>query len=291
MEKQWEGTTFGNGFMHRGLIKMLQAVDVRFFYVLAYIFVVPPCLLRPGFKHACHFYRNRLGYSRWKSFFMAIKNHCLFAQVVLDKFAMYGGKHFNIELEGYDNYLKLANQPDGFVLLSSHIGNYEIAGYSLVAENKPINALVYNGEKEEVMNNRQKLFVGANIHMIAMKSDMSHLFEINRALSDGETVSIPADRIWGSRKYVAQTFLGSEAHFPLGPFQVVAIREIEALTVHVMKKSYNTYKIYITPLHYDKNSSRTNRLNELSKNYVKELERIIRLYPAQWYNYFDFWAQ
>ena len=175
--------------------------------------------------------------------------------------------------------------------LSSHVGNYEIAGYSLVAEKKRFNALVFFGEKAEVMNNRQKLFTHANINMIPIKPDMSHLFEINAALANGETVSIPADRIWGSHKYVSQTFLGKEAHLPLGPFQVVAIRGVEALAVHVVKKSTKSYKIFVTPLHYDKNASRAEQIKELSGNYIKELERIIRLYPTQWYNYFDFWAQ
>ena len=290
-EKTWEGTTYGNGLMHRWLIGLLRHIDTRVVYVVAYIFAVTPTLLKPGFRHACHFFHDRLGYSSIRSVWMAYKNHCLFAQAVIDKFAMYAGKHFDIDLEGYDHFLDLARQPEGFVQLSSHVGNYEIAGYSLVAETKRFNALVYSGEKQEVMDNRKKLFTHANINMILIKPDMSHLFEINAALTNGETVSIPADRIWGAHKYVSKTFLGKEAHLPIGPFQVVTSRGLDALAVNVMKTAAHRYKIYVTPLHYDKTAPRKQQIDELVEGYVKELERIIRLYPLQWYNYFDFWNQ
>ena len=291
MEKKWGGTTFGSGLMHRWLIGLLKIIDTRIIYVLAYVFAVTPTLFNPGFRHAYRFFRHHLGHSAARSLWLAYKNHCLFAQAVIDKFAMYAGHQFDIELEGYDNFLKLAAQPDGFVQLSSHVGNYEIAGYSLVAEKKRFNALVFFGEKEEVMNNRQKLFQHANINMIPIKPDMSHLFEINAALANGETVSIPADRIWGSQKYVTVNFLGSEAHLPIGPFRVVTTRGVDALVVHVMKTGSNRYKIYVTPLHYDKTAPRTQQIEELAVGYVRELERIIRQYPTQWYNYFDFWTQ
>lgn len=290
-EKEWKGSTFGNSLMHRALIGLLRTVDIRFIYFFAYVFVLPPNLLRPGYRHAYRFFHERLGYSSIKSLYYAYKNHCMFVQVVIDKFAMYAGKQFKLELEGYEYFQELADGTDGFVQLSSHIGNYEIAGYTLVAEKKRFNALVYFGEKEEIMQNREKLFSRTNIHMIPLRQDMSHLFEINSALANGETVSIPADRIWGSNKYVTRQFLGREAHFPMGPFQVIALRGIQALAVNVMKVSYNCYKTYVTPLEYDRQAPRQTQIQQISEAYVKELERMLKQYPTQWYNYFDFWSQ
>ncbi len=290
-EKKWAGTTGGNGLMHRWLIALLRSANMRCIYAIAYVFVVPPTLFRPGFRHIYRYFREKMGRSAWDSFRLTYKNHCLFAQAVIDKFAMYAGRRFDIELEGYDNFLRLADLSEGFVQLSSHVGNYEIAGYSLVAEKKKFNALVYFGEKEEVMNNREKLFSCSHIHMIPIKEDMSHLFAINTALGNGETVSIPADRIWGSQKFVEQTFLGCKAHLPVGPFQVIALHGVDALVVHCMKTGANKYKIYVVPLEYDKSAPRKQQIEQLSANYVRELERIVRMYPAQWYNYFDFWTQ
>lgn len=290
-EKQWEGTTYGNSAMHRWLIGMLRRIDVRFIYVFASVFVVPPCLFRPGFKFIYRFFREHFGESPLKAFWHTYQNHCLFAQAVIDKFAMYAGKKFEVEIEGYDHFLRLAAQEPGFVLLSSHMGNYEIAGYTLVSETKHFNAIVFLGEKASVMENRNRMFAHTNIGMIPIRDDMSHLFEIDRALSDGETVSIPADRIWGSKKTLQKEFLGCEARFPMGPFTVAAMRGLDVLAVNVMKTSWTRYKIYVTPLEYDKDAPRCRQNDQLLHAYVAELERLLMLYPTQWYNYFDFWKE
>lgn len=291
MEKEWAGTTYGNGWMHKWLIRILRYTDVRIWYVFAAVFIVPVCLiLNPSFGIAYRYFRLRHGISPVKSFWRTYVNHCMFGQVVIDKFAMYAGKKFPIEIEGYEHYSKLCDRDDGFILLSSHIGNYEIAGYTLVAENKPFNALVFYGEKESVMKNRNKMFADTHIHMIPVKNDMSHLFEINNALQNGETVSMAADRILGSKKSVTREFLGAEAKFPLGPFSITTMRGLEVLAVNVMKVSLKSYKIYVTPLSYDKSTSRKKQIEELSERYVRELERIVRMYPTQWYNYYEFWT-
>ena len=288
-EKQWDGTTYGNGLMHRWLIGILRRIDVRCVYVFAYVFVIPPCLFRPGFKFIYRYFRQRFGDSPIKAFYHTYLNHCLFAEAVIDKFAMYAGKKFDVEIEGYDHFLRLAAQEPGFVQLSSHTGNYEIAGYTLVAETKHINAIVYFGEKATVMNNRLRMFSHTNIGMIPIREDMSHLFEIDRALSNGEIMSIPGDRIWGSQKALKAELLGKEARFPMGPYTVAAMRGLDVLAVNVMKVAWTRYKIYVTPLKYDKEAPRKRQIDQLLHAYLAELERLIKLYPTQWYNYFDFW--
>ena len=202
---------------------------------------------------------------------------------------MYAGKKFKVDIEGYEHFQHLSESPQAFVQLSSHVGNYELAGYTLYSKDKQFNALVFFGEKSTVMQNRNKMFADNRIHMIPVSNDMSHLFEMNRVLQDGEILSMPADRFVGSTKSITLPFLGADARFPLGPFSVATSRGVDVITVHVMKVSPKRYKIHVTPLPYDKNASRKEQEEQLARGYVSELERILRLYPAQWYNYFEFW--
>ena len=290
MNNNWPGTTYGNEWMHKWLIRLLRYIDTRVLYLFVAAFIIPVCLLlNPSRGFAYRYFRKRIGYGRMRSAWKTYVNHCHFGQVVIDKFAMYAGKRFNIEIENEQSFLDLAAQEAGFVQLSAHIGNYEIAGYSLVAESKRFNALVFAGEKASVMRNRDKMFAGTNISMIAIQEDMSHLFEIDDALTKGEIVSMPADRIFGSQKYIEHNFLGAKARFPLGPFSVATMRSLDVLAVNVMKTSLKGYKIFVTPLPYDKAASRQQQIRQLSSAYVAELEKRVREYPTQWYNYFEFW--
>ena len=68
------------------------------------------------------------------------------------------------------------------------------------------------------------------------------------------------------------------------------MRQLEVLAVNVMKLSAKRYKVYVTPLSYDKTAPRKEQIEQLSRAYVDELERLIKLYPKQWYNYYEFWS-
>ena len=290
MERNWAGTTYGNGWMHKWLIRMLRYSDVRLWYAFVAVCVVPVCLLvNPAQKIIYHYFRKRWHYSKVRAALAAYRNFYLFAQVVIDKFAMYAGKHFNIEIVGNEHFLALASREDGFVQLSAHVGNYEIAGYSLVAEKKRFNALVFGGEKASVMKNRNKMFANTNINMIGIDADMSHLYEINSALANGEIVSMPGDRIFGSEKSIETDLLGATAHLPAGPFRVATMRGLDCLAVNVMKTGAKSYRIYVSPLIYNKQAPRPEQVRGLADSYARELERIITMYPEQWYNYFEFW--
>ena len=288
-EREWAGTTYGNAWMHKWLIRLLRYTDVRILYAFTSVFVIPVCLLiNPSAGITYRFYRNRMGFGRLKSALKTYQNHCLFGQVVIDKFAMYAGKKFRIEIEGLEHYQELTTREESFIQLSSHMGNYEIAGYTLPQDKKTLNALVFFGEKESVMTNRARLFSGTNIKMIPIRPDMGHLFEIDQELQRGETVSMPADRIFGSQKKLQMPFLGQVANFPYGPFSIATMRGLQVLAVHVMKEKSRTYKIYATPLLYNLEAPRQEQIKELAEKYVTELERMVNLYPTQWYNYFEF---
>jgi len=290
MEKEWAGTTYGNAWMHRWLIRMLRYIDVRVLYAFTAIFVIPVCLLiNPSAGIIYRYFRKRHGYCPLKAALKTYLNHCQFSQVVIDKFATYAGKKFRMEIEGIELFHRLAEGEDSFIMLSSHIGNYEIAGYTLSSDRKPINALVFFGEKASVMDNRAKLFADTNTQMIPIRPDMGHLFEIDQALQKGEIISMPADRLLGSQKKLQLPFLNGTATFPYGPFSIATVRELNVLAVHVMKQSARTYRIYVTPLSYDKEAPRQQQIQELAQKYVTEVQRIVGLYPTQWYNYFEFW--
>lgn len=289
--RKWVGTTYGNSWMHHWLIRLLRCLDIRIVYAFMAVCVIPVCMVvNPGRKVIYRYFREIWGLRPLGAILKTYRNFYLFGQVVVDKFAMYAGKKFDIETEGYVHFQELERQPEGFIQLSAHVGNYEIAGYTLKAENKRFNALVFSGEKATVMENRSRMFEGANIRMIGIGSDMSHLFAINEALSNSEIVSMPADRILGATKQISHTFLGREASFPAGPFSVATSRSLDVLAVNVMKTSSSGYKIYVTPLPYNKLAPKCEQMRQLSSAYVRELERMVRLYPEQWYNYFDFWA-
>ena len=290
---EWVGTTYGGSRMHRWLIKILRVTDPRIVYAFSNLFVVPVVMVAhsEARRHTTRFFRQRFGMGALRALWMTYRNHCQFSQVVIDRFAMYAGRRFKVEIEGYYNFLKLSKSPEAFVQLSSHIGNYELAGYTLVAEDKRFNAVVFANEKESVMKNRERMFARANIRMIPVKPDMSHLFTIDSAINDGEIISMPADRVFGSPKSFLLPFMGEEARFPQGAFMLAAAKHIPMLFVAVMKERFDRYRIHVTPLPAPQQATVRKQAEELARSFAALLEQTVKRYPTQWYNYYDFWAK
>lgn len=289
---EWSGKTDGQPWMQRSLIAMFRVLPLWLLYGFMAL-VVPFYMIfnRKGYRAMYGFFRERLGYGRCKSFWSVYANHFRFGQIILDRFGVYAGKKYRFITEGQELMDALENHPEGFLLLSSHVGNYEIAGYSLKPKNKRFNALVYAGETATVMENRQRLLTQNNMSMILVKEDLSHLFAINTALDNGEMVSMPADRIFGSQKNVECRFFDAKAKFPLGAFAMAVQKDVPVLAVFVMKEGMKRYHAFVKEVVCDRQAGKREQMAQLAQSFAEHLETIVRRYPTQWFNYFDFWKQ
>ena len=121
--------------------------------------------------------------------------------------------------------------------------------------------------------------------------NLSHLFIVNNALDKGEIVNMPCDRLFGSNKFFKCDFLGKEASFPMGAFIISALKNVDILAVFVMKVSDYQYNIFLKPIITDDvpDELAKSKAERLAALYVNHLETIVKKYPEQWFNYFDFW--
>ncbi len=288
-KRAWSGRSDGLPWMIRSLVTLMKVVDRRIIYVVM-AFVVPFYMLfsHKGYLASYRFFRRRLGYGRLKSFLNVYANHLCFGKTIIDKYAAYAGKKIRLINSEPDHFAALMHQEGGFVQLSSHIGSFEMTGY-LLTSTKPVNGLVYAGETEVMMKYRSAIMGSHNIRLIRMDGTMTALFELNAALNRGEIVSMTGDRLFGSSKGVKCTFFGSDALFPIGPFSLAAQKEVPLLAVFNMREKDGAYKVYEYLLEVDASLPVRKRIAALSQQFADRLEMIVRKYPHQWFNYYDFW--
>ena len=277
--------------MIRSLVAIMRVIDRRVIYCFMAI-VVPFYMLfnHKGYLAIYRFFRQRLGYGRIKSFFKVYANHYRFGQVIIDRYAAYAGKKFRFELDGNERFLELVNGESGFVQLSSHAGNYEMVGYGLTSANKKINGLFYGGESKVMMDFRRKILALHNVNLIEVDESMSHIFNMNAAIDRGEIVSMTGDRLFGSSKSIKCVFLGKEASFPMGPFALAVQKEVPVLAVFSMRYK-GRYRVYVRDIKQDESLPIRARMTDMARNFAAELESVVRMYPTQWFNYYDFWKE
>ena len=294
--KDWTGRTGGSTLGQKALLFLFHFHNVTVGYAILSL-VVPFYMLfaRKGYMAIYRYFRHQHRYGRLKAFCKTYQNHFVFGQCMLDRFAIYAGRRnfFKVEITGNEHFLRLLDGNKGFVAASSHTGNFELGGYLMRQEKKRIYATVYGEEAKELMSKRITMLGLNNIYTVPVTNDMSHIFALNEALKNGEIVSMPCDRNFGSAKTVECDFLNDKADFPQGAFALAAMFDVPVITIFVMKASLSKYRVYVCPLSTENygHLKKQEKISSLAQSFASELENIVRKYPEQWFNFYNFWKQ
>lgn len=281
--QEWTGRTDGAPWMLRSLVWLLKRLPLQVMYGFVDVLVVFYWLFsRKGRRVQYNLFRQRLGKTRWQAVGGSYQNMRQFGRAILDRFAVYAGKQFHITIQNKEWVEQCCRTELPLVILTGHVGNFELAGYFVHPADKKMQVLLYSGEKEEVLKNRAKFFAANNISLLFALPDMSYLFEIKQTLAAGQVLGIFADRLFGSQRTLCASVLGKEADLPLGPFKTALLYEANKCAMFAMKTGKQNYEIRLTPL-------QGNTPQELALEYARALETVVREYPTQWYNYFEFW--
>ncbi|MBF4471243.1 lipid A biosynthesis acyltransferase [Flavobacterium sp. HJJ] len=288
---QWDGKSKGTVLGYKIFVFFINKIGVKaayfvLYFVVAYYFI----FLKKSNDSIFYYFRKRLGYPYLKSKTMVFRSYYTFGQTIIDKIAIGAGlkDKFTYEHDGKEFIIKLLKEKKGGVLISAHIGNFEIAEhfFSEVDFNLQINLVTTDLEHSAIKKYLESITKKPRINFILIGEDLSHIFEINSALARNELVCFTGDRYFEGVKSLSENLLGQEALFPAGPFLIASRLKVPVLFVYVMKESNLHYHLYTREAkvkHRDEKG--------LLKEYTESVEGMIKKYPLQWFNYFDFWNQ
>ena len=290
-EQAWNGQTGGTHWMQRALVGIIRHTDVHVAYGMMHLWLVWYILVRPSVTRGAYLFHRRRGRNRLSAALDVYRSFYHFGKVILDRFAVYAGHQFEIVVENKKCYYDKMSQAMGFVLLFSHLGNSEMAAYSMATPDKHMNILAFGGESPVVMAERAKVLARNNISMIVVNpGDMTHIFEMNNALQRGEVLAVAGDRSMGD-KTISCSFMGAPAPFPAGVFRICVALHCPIVLTFVLKEPKNKYHIYTEELHIDTKLPRAQQAADLAQQFATHLEKMALAHPYEWFNFFDFWNE
>lgn len=286
---QWDGKSKGTVIGYKIFVFFISKVGIRSAYFILYFVASFYFLFLKKSNRAIFYYFNqRLGYSRLKSRLMVFRSYYTFGQTIIDKISISAGMRnkFSYEFDGVEILKDLLAEKKGGVLISAHIGNFEIAEFffSEIDLDFQINLVTTDLEHSAIKNYLESISKKSSIKFIIIRDDLSHIFEINAALARNELICFTGDRYFEGVKSLSENLLGQEADFPAGPFLIASRLKVPVVFVYVMKEPKLHYHLYAreaTVKHRDEKG--------LLKAYAESVESMLQNYPLQWFNYFDFW--
>ena len=287
----WEGRSKGTKLGYRIFVWLLKtgglkpAYALLHFVTLYYRFFVPSAT-----KPLKYLYQERLGYSASKANKLIKQNLLFFGQTLIDKIAVLSGVKHKLSFlnDGVENIEKIVADGKGGLLVSAHLGNWEVAGHLLKRVKAKINVLMYDGEAEQVKEYMDQFESNRSFNIIYIREDLSHIYEMTAALNRNELICLHADRFRPGNRVLEHDFLGERAKFPVGPFMLGAKLKAPVCFVFAFKETNFQYHFMAFPAKEYIGIGKDG-MNNMLQDYIDLLEKNIKRFPAQWFNYFDFW--
>lgn len=286
---QWDGKSKGAVLGYKIFIFFIQKLGIRAAYVLLYLVALYYFLFSIKGRNASFYYfHKRLGYTKLKSFISVYINYYNFGKTIIDKFAISSGLRdkFTFEFDGEHHINEIVKEKKGGILISAHVGNFEISQYcfTLLDQHSEINLVTTDNEHSAIKDYLDSVSLKSSMKFIIIKDDMSHIFNINNALRNNELVCFTGDRYFEGSKILKEELLGKETNFPAGVFMLASRLKVPVIFLYIMKEPKLHYHFYAEKANF-KNREAQGLLNQ----YTQSMERKLKKYPYQWFNYYDFW--
>ncbi len=285
----WHGKSRGTVLGLKIYVFLIRTFGLYFSYfvlwfVAAYFIVFSFSSTRSTY----YLFRKRLNYSPLRAAANVYISYFTFGKIQLDRIAIASGQRekFTFEFDGIEHIKDLLKQKKGGILLTAHIGNFNLARHFFDDYHDPavVNLVMTDFEHKQIKNYLESVTGKSTLNTIVLRDDLSHIFKMREALQRNELLVFAADRYVKNSKIYHLDFLGKEAKFPQGPFKLASRNNIPALIVHIMREKDFHYHFFARPAGGKESTGK-----ELLKLYLHNLESMVKKYPHQWYNYYDFW--
>jgi len=212
---------------------------------------------------------------------------------LLDRYAaITGAKVFDIQLKGYEKLKTLlGDSKQGIILLTAHVGNWQVAMTTLKELNQTVYLLMRPEDNPAVQSSLNISPEQSHIKIISPEQYLGGTLEVMKALGEGNIVSIMGDRRYGFDA-LGISFLENKAYFPFGAFSIAASSKCPIIILLSAKLSWCRYIVDVSHVLYPRYEGQGIKREQLRK-YVQEfagiLDKYVQEYPYQCFLFHDVW--
>jgi predicted LPLAT superfamily acyltransferase/uncharacterized protein (DUF2062 family) len=220
-----------------------------------------------------------------------LKHYYKFGQVLMDRVyqSFHTSAQFKSISDGIENIQKSLENGKGLILLSGHMGGWDLSAALLgdAGLKQKIRVVEFKADGLTFQNIKNDAATRVDTN-----KDSQAVFSIHAALRAGEAIGCMGDRPIGPR-FELLPLLGRLVAIDMTAFRLAAALEVPLILTFGFKATAERYDFFARPPRYfafDTTRSRELQCVEWAREYVAEIERCIKKYPDQWFNFYPFWS-
>ncbi len=179
----------------------------------------------------------------------------------------------------------------GTLILTAHLGNWEMGGIFLSLMGYSLTVITAPDVEARLHEFRVRLRQEQQIKVVTLDDTLASSLAVLKALQANELVALLGDRdLFG--KGIPVHFFGQKVFFPIGPALLAYLSEAALIPTYVLMNEDDRYRcVAEPPIVLQKTGNRDRDLAENTQRIATALEKFIRLYPDQWYTFYDYFSR
>ncbi len=288
-KQQWHGRSRGGGVGIRCFEWLIRHVGTRGAYLLLYLVVPYFVLFAPTSTRSVWYFSRHVRHLGLLSSVVAVfRTFFVFGQCIIDRMAVcqVGADNlFAYDTENFEEVYNTMAQEKPCIVISAHVGQWEVGSPFFANLNRKMNVTLFEGESKAVQAVLNEAEADKRFDYILLGSDsLASVMQIKAALDRNEIVCFMADRYMTGSQTRRVRFLGHEVDMTITPFRIAKTLSVPITLYFIVRQNNSTYKI----IFHNIDISKCCTPQEMQDAYVFALEDVVRRYPHQWFNLYNY---
>ena len=181
--------------------------------------------------------------------------------------------------DGREDYLALRKAGRGAILVTAHIGNFEIGLVALRTVEPRVHVVFKRDSFSQWERSRSELRKNLGAIEAPIDDGMTTLFKLKAALEANEVVVMQADRTWPGQSSILVPVLHGHLRLPTGPVKLAMLNDSPIVPVLVVHSGPARFRVVIAPaIHLRDHADIESAVRAIGNS----LGRFIATVPTQW---------
>jgi phosphatidylinositol dimannoside acyltransferase len=195
------------------------------------------------------------------------------------------------EFVGREHFERMKNEPGGAIILTAHMGSYDL-GANLFARisKRPIVMVRAPEIDPQTRQYEEARLATAEALKIDFSTRSNELaIDLLHALQRGELIAIQGDRVTPGISTLPATLFGKKTRLPAGPFALSMAARVPIYPLFIVRLGRRSYRLVVgAPFHVERTRDRAAGFARAVTEWTRELEVVVRESWYQWYTFAPF---
>jgi predicted LPLAT superfamily acyltransferase len=194
------------------------------------------------------------------------------------------------DFEGTEHFADLEAHEGGAIILTAHMGSYDL-GANLFAEISKRGIVMVRAPEPDPETHEHEASLHGRTKAEKLKVDFSTrasdlALDLLHAVQRGEIVAIQGDRVTPGIASFPATLFGKQTQLPAGPFALAMAARVPIYPLFIVRRGRRKYRLVVSkPIEVVRTRNREEAFERAMSEWTRELERVIR---GAWFQWFTF---